>query len=183
MTRSLPDLQQAIHQLEIEKSKLALPPLHEIESQIQYHSARTHSADPQEAKRHTVELQLLLIAKQQAEQSWSRNGQINTELSQLRQQLHWAEQEQRNVRAEAATRDLQQAVEEFISAAKQTVRAYRRAQRQALANHAVPGATTGFPQDLSLSFLSGSPYSGFTIQQEANFGPLPFELRENRGVK
>jgi hypothetical protein len=175
---ALPELQQHIHQLRLEQSQLVLPSLPELETQIQYHSARTHSLDKVEAARHVAEIQLLLNTKAQAEDSWRRNGIINGEIKRLEQEVRFAEAEDRKHNADSANKKLNAAVEEFVSAAKQAVRAYRRAQQVAIANHAVPGASTGFGPDLSLSFLSGSPYSGFTIQQEVRMGPLPFEIRE-----
>lgn len=175
---NLPELQAKIHQLELEKRQLALPSLPVLEQNIQFHAARIHSIDPKTAANHKDELQLALNAKQLAEESWARNAKINGEIRRLEQELQMAQAEERKAQAESATKKLNEAVDEFVSAAKQCVRAYRRAQQVALANHAVPGASTGFAPDLSLSFLSGSPYSGFAIQQEVKFGPLPFELRE-----
>jgi hypothetical protein len=175
---TLADIHNKIGHLEREQSNLVLTPLSEMEAQILWHSARTHSLDKAEAQHHVASIQSLLAGKQQVEQAWKRNGEIVREIALLKQDLHFCEVDERKHRAEAANRELNAAVEEFVAQAKNLVRSYRRAQRIALANHAIPGASTGFPQDLSLSFLSGSPHSGFTLQQEVGFGLLPFELRE-----
>lgn len=174
---SLPELTNHIANLEQEKSRLSLPSLSELENRIQYHSARTHLTDKQEAAGHVASLQGLLESKRLAEVAWQRNGEIVRELALLKQELHFAEHEQQVARAQVATKELQSAIDEFATQAKACVRAYRRCQRIA-ARNAATGGQTRIPFDMSLMFLSSNPYSGFTLQQEMGFGPLPFEIRE-----
>jgi hypothetical protein len=179
MTSSdLPTLQAHIHQLELEKSNLSLPSLHELEGKILYHSARTHSADPSEAKRHVVELQLLLQSKPLVEEQWQRNAQINTELQQLRQQVHFAEQDQRRALADKASRDLQQAAADYEAAAKATIRAYRRCMNIAARNAGIKGSDTALPPGPHIPLRGFGFGGGYSTYEEMQMGLLQFEKAE-----
>jgi hypothetical protein len=175
---NLPDLQAKIHQLELEKSQLALPSLPQLESDIQFAAARVHSIDPKTAAQWRDKLQDALNAKQLAEENWSRNGQINTELSQLRQQLHFAEHDERHAIADKASKDLAQAASDYESAAKATIRAYRRCMQLSARNAGIPGASTGLPNGPHLPLRGFGYGGGYSTYQEMAMGLLPFEKEE-----
>jgi hypothetical protein len=85
--------------------------------------------------------------------------------------------QERQARAQYATKQLQQLKDEYISAAKAVCRAYQQAHLQMLANHSIPGADIEPLGDFHIPELLPAGWQGTTAQAIRN-GSLPFLTTE-----
>lgn len=175
---TLPDLQAKMNQLKMEQSSLALPPLSKLEAEIQFHSARVHVGAPEVISHHKACLSSAIHAKQMAEESWQRNGKINSELQDLDREYTFVLAEDRKHNAVKASQDLQQAASDYEAAAKQVVRAFRRCMQVSSRNAGIPGAATSLPLGPHIPLRGFGFGGGFSTAEEMRMGLLPFEKEE-----
>ena len=170
---NLPEIQQAIHALEVERMGLALPSLAAIESRIQSLGARA-LLDP------TLkgDLEMAIFSKGEAERQHERSRAIGKELARLNNDLQMAEQFERVAQAQSASERCKQAYAEYVHASKQCARAFRRVLNENMMASNVKGAVTS-PLDLRLHLPAlWSQYWQGTVGQHMVEARLPFEEGE-----
>lgn len=172
-------LHEKIHHLEIEQNGLVLPNAVTLEGNIQHHAARIHSIDPLTAARHKDALQEALEAQRLGELAWKRNGEINRELALLRQEVGFAEHEERQHRAAKANKEMDEASQDYLHACKQVVRAYRRCMAVSTRNQGIPGAFTQLPPGFHVAMRGfGSGHEHISTSQEMAMTLLGVEREE-----
>lgn len=160
-----------IQTLKAEQLGLYLPSLASLEQQIQHNAARAVVNDAFKAT-----VQHLIDTKADGEAAWRRNGEINTEITRLADEITSLQQQERHARVQDAERAYLALKNEFGISAKALCRLYVQLKELDARNaRNVPGWQSRTPPRFNVQALNPPGWQGETCDML----PLPWMVKES----
>lgn len=175
MTRTSTRIKQEISEQQAKLNFMRLPDILPLQAEVSRLTTKT-TIEPTGANR--SDLLLASQALEQAVAAQAEASRIGLQIRTLQAELQNAEQDERMAAIALVEAGHQRAIEEYLNAGKQLVRAYRRMLQTQRKCQQTPGAKSAIASGFDFVPINPSGWVGSTSEM-MKAGTLPWEKREN----